>query len=37
MRSNLFADGFRSNFLLAGIAAMLLVPLWALSVATGIH
>ena len=36
MRSNLFADGFRSNFLLAGIAAMLLVPLWALSVATGI-
>jgi uncharacterized protein involved in response to NO len=35
MRSNLFAYGFRSNFLLAGIAAMLLVPLWALSIATG--
>jgi uncharacterized protein involved in response to NO len=31
MRSNLFAYGFRSSFLLAGIAAMLLVPLWALS------
>lgn len=35
MRSNLFAYGFRSSFLLAGIAAMLLVPLWALRFATG--
>jgi uncharacterized protein involved in response to NO len=35
MHSNLFAYGFRSNFLLAGIAAMLLVPLWALSFVTG--
>src|SRR5450631_363373 len=33
--SNLFAYGFRSNFLLAGIAAMLFVPLWALSFVTG--
>ena len=36
MRSNLFAYGFRSSFLLAGIAAMLLVPLWAFSYVTGI-
>jgi uncharacterized protein involved in response to NO len=35
MRSNLFAYGFRSSFLLAGIAAMLLVPLWAWSFVTG--
>ena len=35
MRSNLFAYGFRSSFLLAGVAAMLLVPLWALSFVTG--
>lgn len=35
MRSSLFAYGFRSSFLLAGIAAMLLVPLWALSFVTG--
>jgi len=36
MRSNLFAYGFRSSFLLAGIAAMLLVPMWAFSYVTGI-
>ena len=36
MRSNLFAYGFRSSFLLAGIAAMLLVPLWAFRYVTGI-
>jgi len=35
MRLNLFAYGFRSSFLLAGIAAMLLMPLWALSFVTG--
>ena len=35
IRTNLFAYGFRSNFLLAGIAAMLLVPMWALSFVTG--
>jgi uncharacterized protein involved in response to NO len=35
MRSNLFAYGFRPSFLLAGIAAMLLVPLWAFSFITG--
>jgi uncharacterized protein involved in response to NO len=29
MRSSLFAYGFRSNFLLAGLAGLLLVPLWA--------
>ena len=36
MRFNLFAYGFRSHFLLAGLAALLLVPLWALSVVIGI-
>ena len=35
MCPNLFAYGFRSFFLLAGIAAMLLVPVWAISFATG--
>jgi uncharacterized protein involved in response to NO len=35
LRSNLFANGFRASFLLAGIAAVLLVPLWALSFVTG--
>lgn len=35
MRSNLFAYGFRPSFLLAGIAAMLLVPLWAVSFISG--
>jgi uncharacterized protein involved in response to NO len=35
MRSSLFAYGFRSSFLLAGIAAMLLVPRWAFSFVTG--
>lgn len=34
--SNLFAYGFRSQFLLAGLAALLLVPIWALNVVTGI-
>jgi len=29
--SGLFAYGFRSNFFLAGLAGLLLVPLWALS------
>ena len=36
MRFSLFAYGFRSQFLLAGLAAMLLVPLWALSFFWGI-
>lgn len=35
MRFNLFAYGFRSQFLLAGLAAMVLVPLWALSFVWG--
>jgi uncharacterized protein involved in response to NO len=35
MRSTLFAYGFRSSFLLAGVGAMLLVPLWALSFVEG--
>lgn len=35
LRSNLFAYGFRANFLLAGISALLLVPLWAMSFITG--
>jgi uncharacterized protein involved in response to NO len=36
MHSNLFAYGFRSSFLLAGLAAMLLVPLWTLSFVGGL-
>ena len=36
MTFNLFAYGFRSQFLLAGLAAMVLVPLWALSFVWGI-
>jgi uncharacterized protein involved in response to NO len=32
-RSNLFAYGFRSQFLLAGLAGLLLVPVWALNFA----
>src|ERR1039458_2245026 len=33
--SRLFAYGFRSNFFLAGLAGLLLVPLWALSFVWG--
>jgi uncharacterized protein involved in response to NO len=36
MISNLFAYGFRSQFLLAGLGALLLIPIWALNVVTGI-
>ena len=36
MRFNLFAYGFRSQFLLAGLAAVVLIPLWALSFVWGI-
>lgn len=35
MKSNLFACGFRPHFLLAGLAALVLVPLWALSFVAG--
>jgi uncharacterized protein involved in response to NO len=35
MKSNLFAYGFRSHFFLAGMAALLLVPLWAMSFVAG--
>ncbi|MGO9594185.1 MAG: NnrS family protein [Steroidobacteraceae bacterium] len=35
MSSSLFASGFRSFFLLAGLAGLLLVPLWAVSFAVG--
>lgn len=35
MKTSLFAYGFRSNFLLAGLAALLLVPIWAVSFAAG--
>lgn len=35
MRSSLFAYGFRSQFLLAGCAALLLVPVWASNFALG--
>jgi uncharacterized protein involved in response to NO len=35
MRSSLFAYGFRSNFLLAGLAGLCLVPLWALRFVMG--
>lgn len=35
MKSRLFAYGFRPNFLLAGLAALVLVPLWALSFVAG--
>ncbi len=35
MQLNLFAYGFRSHFFLAGLAALVLVPVWALSVAAG--
>lgn len=33
---NLFAYGFRPHFLLAGLAAVLLVPLWALEFVAGV-
>ena len=36
MRSSLFAYGFRSHFLLAGLAALLLVPVWALNFVVGL-
>lgn len=35
MKSSLFAYGFRPHFLLAGLAGLLLVPLWALSFIAG--
>jgi uncharacterized protein involved in response to NO len=35
MNFNLFSCGFRPAFLLAGIAAVLLVPLWAISFVSG--
>jgi uncharacterized protein involved in response to NO len=35
MKFNLFSHGFRSGFLFAGIAAVLLVPLWAFSFVSG--
>ena len=35
LRPMVFAYGFRSSFLLAGVGAMLLVPLWALSFVAG--
>jgi uncharacterized protein involved in response to NO len=35
MRLNLFASGFRSQFFLAGVAAVVLVPLWAFSFIAG--
>jgi uncharacterized protein involved in response to NO len=36
MKLSLFDYGFRPNFLAAGVAALLLVPLWALSFSFGI-
>lgn len=36
MKTHLFAYGFRPNFLAAGIAAALLVPLWAATVSFGV-
>jgi uncharacterized protein involved in response to NO len=35
MKFNLFSSGFRPGFFCAGIAAVLLVPLWALSFVSG--
>ncbi len=35
MKSSLFAHGFRAQFLLAGCAALLLVPIWAANFALG--
>ncbi|HXZ59961.1 MAG TPA: NnrS family protein [Steroidobacteraceae bacterium] len=36
MRFALFAYGFRPHFLLAGLAAVLLIPAWALNIAYGV-
>jgi uncharacterized protein involved in response to NO len=36
MRFALFAYGFRPHFLLAGLAALVLIPVWALDVAYGV-
>ena len=36
MKSSIFANGFRPQFLLAGLAAILLVPLWALRFVVGL-
>lgn len=36
MKTNLFAYGFRPNFLAAGLAAALFVPAWAASLAFGV-
>ncbi len=36
LKSNIFAYGFRPHFLLAGLAAILLVPLWALNFVVGL-
>lgn len=35
MKTSLFAYGFRSNFFLAGVAAVVLVPLWAVTFVAG--
>jgi uncharacterized protein involved in response to NO len=35
MKLNLFAYGFRPHFLLAGLASLILVPLWAVSFVAG--
>jgi uncharacterized protein involved in response to NO len=35
MKTSLFAYGFRSNFFLAGLAAVVLVPLWVVSFVAG--
>ncbi len=35
MKLSLFAYGFRPHFLLAGLAALILIPLWALSFVAG--
>jgi uncharacterized protein involved in response to NO len=35
VKTSLFAYGFRANFFLAGIAAVLLIPLWAVSFVAG--
>jgi uncharacterized protein involved in response to NO len=35
MNSNLFAYGFRSHFFLAGVAAVVLIPLWAVGFVAG--
>ena len=36
MKTSLFAYGFRSQFLLAGLAAITLIPFWAASFVTGL-